>query len=216
MAIALNDNNRISYPIIKHQRIGESCQLAVIRWEQRDRLRKNSETNQQERIPNGVDRNNKPKFKQELVIHCLAMAGDMVAAIGDQSGVPSPGDRVRVILKSKGFGDWIEAKKIHRAGQVDRFNVGDILIISTTHAQQYDQDGRPKGAEIRSQADADAVPRNVTIGFYGPLTLHEATDPAWIDLAEKAYRADEAARAQANRIPLEDAQQDVPDDGYEF
>jgi hypothetical protein len=37
------------------------------------------------------------------------------------------------------------------------------------------------------------VPRNVTIGFYGPLSLREGTDPAWIEAAAQAYRSDEAA-----------------------
>ena len=37
------------------------------------------------------------------------------------------------------------------------------------------------------------MPRNVTIGFYGPLSLREGTDPAWIEAAAQAYRSDEAA-----------------------
>lgn len=199
MAIQLNDNRPASYPIIKNRKIGESCQLAVIRYEQRARLSINSVTKNLEKIPNGVDRNGKPKYKQELVIHALAMSGDMVAAIGDQSGVPAPGDRVRVILKSKGFGDWINERKRHRGGD---FNVGDILVLSTTHGQQYDQNGDPKGAELRTQAEVDAVPRGVSMGLYGAIGLHEGTDPQWIELAEQAYLADQAAQTQANRIPL--------------
>lgn len=215
MAISLNDNNRISYPIIKNQVIGESCQLAVIRWEQRDRVRKDPATNQMVKIPNGYDRNNNPKFKQELVIHAIAITGDMVAAIGDQSGVPAPGDRVRVILKAKGFGDWIEAKKGHRGGQ---FNVGDVLAMSTTHAQMYDQNGSPKGAELRTQDAVAAVPRGVSLGLYGPISLHEGTDPQWIEKAEAAYMADQAAKAQANRIPLggDAPASELEDDGFGF
>ncbi len=205
MAIELNDSgNYVSYPIIKHQRIGESCNLAIIRWEQRDRLRKNTTTNAMEKIPNGVDRNNNPKFKQELVIHAIAISGDMVAAIGDQSGVPAPGDRIRVILKSAGFGQWIEARKTHRGGKM---NVGDVLTMSTTHGQQYDQNGAPKGVKIETQEQVNAVPRGVTLGLYGPLTLSEGTDPKWIAAAEDAYRADELAKTQKNAIPLGDQQQ---------
>lgn len=200
MAIEINDSgNYVSYPIIKHMRIGESCQLAVIRWEQRDRLRKDSGTQQMVKIPNGVDRNNRPRFKQELVIHAVAISGDMVAAIGDSSGVPAPGDRVRVILKAKGFGDWIEARKTHRGG---KFNVGDVLVMNTDKAQQYDQNGTPKGAEIRTQAEADAVPRNTTLGFYGSLSLVPGREAAWIEAAENAYRDDENAERQRNAIPL--------------
>jgi len=200
MAIEINDSgNYVRYPIIKHQRIGESCKLAVIRWEQRDQLRKDPRTQQTVKIPNGADRNNRPKFKQELVIQAVAIAGDMVAAIGDSSSVPAPGDRVRVILKAKGFGDWIEARKAHRGG---KFNVGDVLVMSTDKAQQYDQNGTPKGAEIRTQSDADAVPRNTTLGFYGSLSLAPGQDARWIDAAEAAYRDDENAERQRNAIPL--------------
>lgn len=210
MAIELNDSgNYVSYPIIKHQRIGESCNLAIIRWEQRDRLRKNPTTNAMEKIPNGVDRNNNPKFKQELVIQAIAISGDMVAAIGDQSGVPAPGDRVRVILKSGGFGQWIEARKSHRGGKM---NVGDVLTLATTHGQQYDQNGAPKGAKIETQQQVNAVPRGVTLGLYGPLTLSEGTDPKWIAAAEDAYRADELAKTQKNAIPLGDQQAEGEED----
>jgi hypothetical protein len=59
---------------------------------------------------------------------------------------------------------------------------------------------------------ADAVPRNVTIGFYGPLSIREGTDPAWIEAAEQAYRSDEAAARQQRAIPLADGE----DYGDEF
>ena len=210
MAIEINDSgNYVSYPIIKHQRIGESCKLAVIRWEQRDRLRKDPGTQQMVKIPNGVDRSGRPKTKQELVIQAVAISGDMVAAIGDSSGVPAPGDRVRVILKAKGFGDWIEARKSHRGG---KFNVGDVLLMSTDKAQQYDQNGTPKGPEIRTQADADAVPRSATLGFYGSMSLAPGQEARWIDAAEAAYRDDESAERQRNAIPLGGAAE--PADGY--
>jgi hypothetical protein len=200
MAIEINDSgNYVSYPIIKHQRIGESCKLAVVRWEQRDRLRKDPGTQQMVKIPNGVDRSGAPKFKQELVIQAVAISGDMLAAIGDNSGVPAPGDRVRVILKAKGFGDWIEARKAHRGG---KFNVGDVLVMSTDKAQQYDQNGTPKGAEIRTQAEAEAVPRNTTVGFYGSLSLVPGQEAGWIEAAEAAYRNDENAKRERNAIPL--------------
>ena len=206
MAIEINDSgNYVSYPIVKHQRIGESCKLAVIRWEQRDRLRKDPGTQQMVKIPNGVDRNNRPKFKQELVIQAVAISGDMVAAIGDSSAVPAAGDRVRVILKAKGFGDWIEARKSHRGG---KFNVGDVLVMSTTHAQQYDQNGTPKGDVLKTQEQADAVPRNTTLGFYGTMALAPGQEAAWIEAAETAYRDDENAERQKRAIPLADATSD--------
>ena len=202
MAIEINDaGNYVSHPIVKHQRIGESCKLAVIRWEQRDRLRKDPVSQKMVKIPNGEDRSGRPKFKQELVIQAVAISGDMVASIGDSSGVPAAGDRVRVILKAKGFGDWIEARKGHRGG---KFNVGDVLVMSTTHAQQYDQNGTSKGDVLKTQAQADAVPRNTTLGFYGTLALAPGQEAAWIEAAESAYREDENAERQKRAIPLAD------------
>lgn len=200
MAIEIKDaGNRVSLPIIRHQRIGESCNLAVIRWEQRDQLKDDEITGQKVKIPNGFDRNGRPKFKQELVIQAVAMAGDMVAAIGDSSGVPAPGDRVRVILKGKAFGDWIDARKAHRGGT---FNAGDVLLLDTTHAQPWNSNKTPKGPVVRTQAEADAVPRGTTVGFYGTLSLAPGQDARWIEAAEAAYRDDENAERQRNAIPL--------------
>lgn len=200
MPIEINESaNYVSYPIIKHRNIGEYCRLAVIRWEQRAQLRKDPNTQQMVKVPNGVDRNNNPKYKQELVIHAIAVNGNMQAAIGDAISMPASGDRVRVILKAKSFGDWIEQRKVHRGG---KFQVGDLLNLQTTHAQQYDQNGVPKGAEIREHGIAAAVPRGVTLGFYGALTLSPGTDPEAIAAAEAAYHADEEAERQRNAVQL--------------
>jgi hypothetical protein len=212
MAIEINDaGNYVSLPIIKHQRIGESCKVAVIRWEQRDRLKDDPITKQKVKIPNGLDRNGQPKFKQELVIQAVAISGDMVASIGDRSSVPVPGDRVRLILKGKTFGDWIDARKKHRN---NRFNVGDVLSLDTTHAQAWNSDASPKGPKILSQADADAVPRGTSIGFYGTMTLTPGQEAAWIEAAETAYREDENAERQKRAIPL--AVADAGDFVFEF
>jgi hypothetical protein len=200
MAIEINDSgNYVNYPIIRRQSIGETCKLAVIRWEQRDQLKDDEVTGQKVKIPNGFDRSGRPKFKQELVIHAVAIAGDMLAAIGDRSGVPAPGDRVRVILKGKGFGDWIDARKVHRGG---KFNVGDVMLLATTHAQPWNSNKTAKGPELRSQADADALPRGTTVGFYGTLSLAPGQETRWIDAAEAAYKNDENAERQRNAIPL--------------
>jgi hypothetical protein len=103
----------------------------------------------------------------------------------------------------------VSTTRQHRRG---RLNVGDVLVLETLWAQQYDQDGNPKGPKIEDQASVDAVPRNVTIGFYGPLSIREGTDPAWIEAAEQAYRSDGAAARQQQAIPLADAE----DYGDEF
>lgn len=202
MAIELNDGARISAPVIRQQRLGEIANLAVVRTEQRDRLRRNLSSGEMETIPNGTDRQGRPKVKQEMVLHAVAMPGTtMEARLGEEGGVPTPGDRVRLILKAKGFGDWIETRRSHRKGKL---NVGDVLTLETRWAQQYDQDGNPKGPKIEDQAAADAVPRNVTIGFYGPLSLKEGSESRWIEAAEQAYRDDEAAERQQRSIPLDD------------
>jgi hypothetical protein len=107
---------------------------------------------------------------------------------------------VRLILKARGFGDWIEARRGHRKGKL---NVGDVLTLETRWAKQYDQDGNAKGPKIDDQAIADGLPRNVTVGFYGPLSLSEGSDPRWIEAAEQAYRSDEAAQRQQQAIALD-------------
>lgn len=205
MAINLTDETSyVSYPVIRQQRLGEVANLAVIRYEQRNRQKKNLTTNQLEPIPNGTDRDGRPKFKQELVIHCLALPGTtMEAKIGGEGGIPAAGERVRVILKGKGFGDWIEARKSHRGNKI---NVGDKLIIETKWAQQYDQDGNPKGGKITTDDDVNRVPRNVTIGFYGPLSLAEPTaaDDQWVAAAEAAWHDDDNAKREARAIPAGD------------
>ena len=60
---------------------------------------------------------------------------------------------------------------------------------TVTHAQAYDANGAPKGAEITDQAVADAIPRGTSVGFYGPVTLHEPKDQQWVTAAEQAYNA---------------------------
>ncbi|MFM9089447.1 MAG: hypothetical protein ACKOPT_15190 [Cyanobium sp.] len=205
MAIELNDGARPNAPVIRLQRLGEVAQLAIVRTEQRDRLRRNFSTGEMEPMANGKDRQGRPRVKQEMVIHAIALPGTtMEARLGEEGGVPAPGDRVRVILKAKGFGDWIEARRLHRRGKL---NVGDVLTLETRWAQQYDQDGNAKGGKIERQADADALPRHVTIGFYGPVRLREGSERRWIEAAEQAYRADETALRQQRAIPLESAEE---------
>ncbi len=102
---------------------------------------------------------------------------------------------------------WIKARCGHRKG---KFNVGDVLTLETRWAQQDDQDGNAKGPKIDDQPTADALPRNVTIGFYGPLTLREGADGRWIEAAEQAYRDDKAARRQQQANELDGGDEEVP------
>ena len=201
MAITLEDTARTGYPVLRHQLIGEMAQLALIRWEQRDRLMLDHD-NQYVRIRNGTGRDGQPKFKQELVVHAIAMPGTtMEVKQGEEFICPAPGDRVRLILKGKAFGNWIEARKTHRNGTLQ---VGDLIITGTDLAQAYDQTGKPKGPPITNQQDALRIPRGTTVGFYGPLELAEPTEPQWVEAAEQAYLADKRAEQEAKAITLAD------------
>lgn len=201
MAITLEDTARTGYPVLRHQLIGEMAQLALIQWEQRDRLMLDHD-NQYVRIRNGIGRDGQPKFKQELVVHAIAMPGTtMEVKQGEEFICPSPGDRVRLILKGKAFGNWIEARKTHRNGTLQ---VGDLIITGTDLAQAYDQTGKPKGQPIKNQQEALNIPRGTTVGFYGPLELAEPTEPQWVEAAEQAYLADKRAEQEAKAITLAD------------
>lgn len=179
-----DDNKRTSTPVVKRQRIGERFVGALVRYEQRDVLKRNERTQEMEKQlkPNG-------KPRQELVVHCVAMPGTTSpAGLGDDTRVPEPGTIVRLILRGGAFGDWIEARKDHRGGKIA---VGDIVTQTVEYAQAWNPDGTTKGGKITDQAQADAVPRGTSVGFYGPLTLH-VPDPAkhaqWITAAEQAHR----------------------------
>lgn len=174
------DAPRISTPVVKRQRFGDKFVGAVVRIEQRD-VQKRDETT-------GVL---KPQLKangrarQELVVHCIAMEGTTsVAGIADNNAIPQPGTECRLILRGGAFGDWIEARKTHRGGSL---NVGDVVVQKVEYAQAYTADGTPKGGKITTQAEADALPRTTSVGFYGPLTLHEPKDQAVVAAAEAAY-----------------------------
>lgn len=174
------DTPRISTPVVKRQRFGDKFVGAVVRIEQRDVQKRDQATGV---LKPQIKANGKPR--QELVVHCLAMQGTTsIAGIGDTNGVPAPGTEVRLILRGGAFGDWIEARKTHRDGAL---NVGDVVVQKVEWAQAYRADGESQGPKITTQADADNLPRTTSVGFYGPLTLHEPKDQAMVDLAEAAY-----------------------------
>ena len=51
MAIELNDGSRNAAPVIRQQRLAEVAYLAIVRPEQRDRLRKNQAAGRWSRSP---------------------------------------------------------------------------------------------------------------------------------------------------------------------
>lgn len=184
MAIDIPEETRAaSTPVVKRQKIGEKFVGAVVRFEQRDKTKTVDGVRKPIMKPNG-------KPRQELVVHCITMPNTTAkAGIGDDVGVPSPGEPARLILAGKAFGDWIEQRKTHRNGKIC---VGDVIVQQTNRAQAYDSDGNPKGPEMTTQEQVDALldrqPRTA-IGVYGPITLHEPKDTEWVALAEAAYRA---------------------------
>jgi hypothetical protein len=185
MAIELDDGARKQgTPVVKRTKIGEKFLGAIVEAKWRDVQKMDEITRVSAPVlkPNG-------KPKQEMVVVCVSMPGTTaLAGIGDEVGVPEPGDVVRVIVRGKQAGDWIDGKKAHRN---NKLIVGDILRTVVELAQCYDANGSPKGNAITDQATADAVPRSTTMGYYGPLTLHVPTaeHAQWVDAAEKAHRA---------------------------
>lgn len=191
MSIELQDNiNSSSTPVIKAQRIGEVASIALVRWEQRAMLKDNQ--------PVINPRTGKPR--NELILHGLALPGfTAMVGKGDQQDIPEPGTPCRFILRGKGFGQWIDARKAHRNGKLC---VGDIITRTIDHAQAYDASGAPKGGQITSQAEADKLPRSTTIGFYGELQLSQPTDEAWVQKAEAAY--EDWQDSQRTQLPDEE------------
>lgn len=198
MGISLDDGARpSSTPVVKRTAIGERFVGAIVTTEQRDVTKLVDGVRSPVLKPNG-------KPRQELVVTCVTMPkSSCVVGIGDDTHAAVEGEVVRLILKGKAFGDWIEQRKAHRGGKL---NVGDVVVQTVTYAQQYEANRTPKGGVITDQAAAAAVPRGTTLGFYGALTLHEPKDQQWIDAAEAAYRNATAIAA----APAVDVDEDEP------
>lgn len=181
--ITLEEPRAAGYPVVKRTAIGQTFNGAILKSEARDRLKRADDGTMAPIIkPNG-------KHAQELVVTCLALPGTTApAGLGDDESVPEPGSIVRLILKGKAFGDWIEAKRALPEGAVA---VGDVVITSTTVAQVYDAQGNASGPEVTNQAAVDqARAKGRSIGIYGPLELREPDSGSeWTDKAIAAYRA---------------------------
>ena len=98
MPIILNEQKPAGLPVVKRQRIGETFVGMVVRTQQRAILRDGEPV-----------LNDRGKPRQELVVTCITLPGTTAAAgIGDETKVPAPGDRVRLILRGGAFSQWIE------------------------------------------------------------------------------------------------------------
>lgn len=179
--ITLEEPRAAGYPVVKRTALGQTFVGAVIKAESRDRMK--TENGELKPIikANG-------KHAQELVVTALALPGTTApAGLGDHESVPEPGDIVRLILKGKAFGDWIEAKNALPGGSVA---VGDVVTQTTAVAQVYDPSGNPTGGEITDQAGIDAARvKGRSVGIYGPLTLKVSDDPMWEAKAVEAYNS---------------------------
>lgn len=181
MAIQLEEDRKPGLPVVKRTALGQVFNGAVVRVEQRDRM-KRDDAGQMVPVlkPSG-------KARQELVVTCIALPGTTApVGLGDDEYVPAEGNLCRLILKGKAFGDWIEHKGLLGRG----VQVGDVVTQTTDRAQVYDAHGNPSGGEITDQAALDAVPRGRSVGIYGPLTLRPAKEGSeWITKAEAAYHS---------------------------
>ena len=175
MPVAADQPGATRYPVVRRAAIGERFIGAYIKHESRNVLKDGEPVMK----PNGKPRN-------ELVVHTLVMPGT-TATVGNSENFTAPavGDVVRMIIKGRTFSQWIECldklKGVQRAG--------DIIEMTIDQAQAYDANGAPKGQAIYTQAEALAVPRGVTLGFYGPLILRACTpgEMEWITKADQAY-----------------------------
>lgn len=180
MPIPLEEERQPGLPVVKRQAIGEKFYGAVVLVQQRDRQKKNENTGVMESI---LKADGKPR--QELVVTCLTLPGtDASVGLGDDEHIPEPGELVRLILKGKAFGDWIESKNdLGRPVQV-----GDVVSQITDRAQVYDAHGNASGPEITDQEAVNKIPRGKSVGIYGPVQLRDPKpDSEWTVKAEEAY-----------------------------
>jgi len=180
-------------PVLSHRAIGQKFRgVTCLMPQQRDRLKYNPETQTSSPMlkPDG-------RPKQELVVTMMTIESTMPVGKIDEQRKPDVGEVVRVILKGKAFGDWIDASK--ELGQ--KPGVGYIVEMATTVAQAYDETGHPQGGELTTQAEADAVPRGRSLGYYGPLKVRvpEGADEVAWDTKACAFYND------ANRPTVPDA-----------
>lgn len=180
-------------PVIKRTAIGQYFVGALVNIKQRDVQKRDDEGNIRPVLKSDG------RYKQELVLTLLTMPGTTApAGIGDQVSVPTPGDKVRLILRGQAFGQWIEAKKVLHG----KVQTGDIVTQTTEYGQAYDAFGKPIGRPLTLQEDINVLPRQTTIGIYGTITLrhHNPNDP---DERTWAQKADVAHHADRQQTPLE-------------
>lgn len=168
-------------PVLRRREIGETFSGLLIRKEQRGRQRKDKVT--KEMVP--VMKPGGQKQAQELVLHLLVLPGStMPAGLGDDEAIPQPGDLVRAILKGGAYGQFIEADNALKPR-----HVADVVGLTSTWAQAYNDDG-PVGDKIHANEQIiDARMKGRNVGIYGDLTIRRAgpAEAVWVEKAEAAY-----------------------------
>lgn len=194
------------YPVVKRTALNQTFNGAVLKVESRDRLKRADDNTMKPIVkPNG-------KHAQELVVTCMVLPQTSApAGIGEEESVPDPGDIVRLILKGKSFGDWIEAKKSLPEGTVA---VGDVVSMTTNVAQVYDAQGNPAGPETSDQATIEAArQRGRSVGIYGPVVLREPkAGSEWQAKAVDAYNSLQTQSRVAAESPQQAPAQQAPAD----
>ncbi len=187
MGIQLEEAHASGSPVVKRGAVGEQFYGAIVNYEWRQ-----------------IVKDGEPQFKDdgkprnEMVVHLLAVEGGMVASIGDDSGVPNPGDSVRAIMRGGAAGQWIDAVGEFKKSNGRGVEVGDILKMTTTHATRYDSTSSSYTAlgELTTQQAVDDwktspanLDRKESIGWRGDVAIGVATgDRAqWVARAEEAY-----------------------------
>jgi hypothetical protein len=193
MPTSLEEPRTPGAPVVKRTAIGERFIGALVSVQQRDVMKRNDVTGVME--PK-MKANN--KARQELVVTAIVMPGTTaMAGIGDNNAVPSPGDKVRLILRGAAFSQWIDAKK-----NLDGLQTGDVVEQITEYGQAFIGEGTPSGPKLTTNEQINAVPRGQSVGVYGPLTLRRPTpaETEWAEKADAAYQEQRAASRQTTSL----------------
>ena len=164
--IPVEEDNKRGLPVVKRSGIGQRFIGAL------------AKPPEQRQVHKTVDGVAVPQFKpggkprNELVVHLVVCPGTTTpAGIGDDTGIPEPGDVVRLILRGGGYGDWITAKNEHGALGIGR----DIVTLDVEYGQAWSEGAKEIGGKLTTQAECDLVPRATSLGYYGPLAIRHAT-----------------------------------------
>jgi hypothetical protein len=190
MPIPIETGNTAGTPVVSRRAFGEKFVGCVVRIEQRNRLKDGEPL-----------LNQKGKNAQELIVHLVAVESTMTASLGDEGGIPAPGDRVRLILKGMAFSGWIDAVKTLPGKQLMS---GDLVTMTSDYAEEYDTlnvTTVKKRHDTQAAVDAARLSgRAGSIAFRGSLTI---TRPGpehakFVALADEAALAERPGAAAVN------------------